>query len=265
MTGRRAFLPFAERYGKWALVAGASEGLGAAFAENLATRGMNLVLVARREHLLAEVARRLREKHGVDVRCVARDLADPGLAALLRETTADVDLGVLVYNAAFVPVGRFADLDGETLERVVRVNAMAPAIAVHALLPGMRERGRGAVVLVSSLAGLQGTPHVATYAATKAFNIILAEGLWAELRDSGIDVIACCAGAMPTPGYAATVKRDMPGMMAPGDVARRTLAALGRGPRVVPGTLNRVSAQIMSRLLPRRAAIRIIGANTEEL
>ena len=238
-------------------MAGASEGLGAAFAEDLATRGMNVVLVARREHLLAEVATGLREKHGVEVRCVARDLADPGLAAVLRETTSDIDLGVLVYNAAFVPVGRFADLDEETLERVVRVNAMAPVIAVHALLPGMRERGRGAVVLVSSLAGLQGTPHVATYAATKAFNIILAEGLWAELRDGGIDVIACCAGAMPTPGYAATVKRDMPGMMAPGDVAHRTLNA--------PGTLNRVSAQIMSRLLPRRAAIRIIGANTEEL
>lgn len=257
--------PFPHRFGAWALVAGSSEGLGAAFADNLAARGMNLVLVARRAHLLEEVATGLREQHGVDVRCVARDLADPGLGEALRETTADIELGVLVYNAAFVPVGPFADLDEETLQRVVVVNTMAPVIAVHSVLPGMRERGRGGVVLVSSLAGLQGTPHVATYAATKAFNIILAEGLWAELRACGIDVIACCAGAMPTPGYAATVDHEMPGIMVPGDVARRTLDALGRGPRVVPGTLNRISAQIMTRRLPRRAAIRVIGANTKEL
>ena len=226
---------------------------------------MNLVLIARRAQLLEETAEGISAKHGVEVRGIARDLADPGLADDLRSATDDLEIGVLVYNAAFVPLGHFADLDEETLVRVVRTNAVGPAVSVRAILPGMRARGRGAVVLVSSLAGLQGTPNVATYAATKAFNIVLAEGLWAELRASGVDVLACCAGAMPTPGYTAAIPRKMPGMMEPGAVARRTLDALGKGPRVVPGLLNRFSAQLMARLLTRRAAIRIIAANTKEL
>lgn len=265
MKRRRAAVPFASRYGKWAVVAGASEGLGAAFADDLADRGMNLVLVARRANLLEETAEAIRRKHGAEVRCLARDLADPGLSGDLREATNDIEIGVLIYNAAFIPLGPFADLDEETLVRVVHTNAIGPLVSVRTILPGMRERGRGAVVLVSSLAGLQGTPNFVTYAATKAFNIVLAEGLWEELRTCGIDVLACCAGAMPTPGYAAATPKKMPGMMHPESVARRTLDTLGKGPRVVPGLLNRLSAQLMARLLTRRAAIRIIAANTKEL
>lgn len=262
--GRRKPGSLAARYGGWALVAGASEGLGAAFAEDLAARGLNLVLIARRVQPLENLAETLREIHGAEVRCVARDLSDPGLSEGLRDATANIEIGVLVYNAAFVPIGRFADLDEETLVRAVKTNAVGPVVCVHALLPEMRRRGRGAVVLVSSLAGLQGTPCVATYAATKAFNIVLAEGLWAELRNDGIDVVACCAGAMPTPGYRSAIKQDVPGMMAPVAVARRTLDGLGGGPRVVPGLLNRFSAQLMTRVLTRRAAIRVIEANTKE-
>lgn len=265
MKRRRAAVPFASRYGKWAVVAGGSEGLGAAFADDLANRGMNLVLIARRAHPLEEAAEGIRRKHGAEVRCLARDLADPGLSEDLREATDDIEIGVLIYNAAFIPLGPFADLDEETLVRVVHTNAIGPLVSVRTILPGMRERGRGAVVLVSSLAGLQGTPNFVTYAATKAFNIVLAEGLWEELRTCGIDVLACCAGAMPTPGYAAATPKKMPGMMDPESVARRTLDTLGKGPRVVPGLLNRLSAQLMARLLTRRAAIRIIAANTKEL
>ena len=245
-------------------MAGASEGLGAAFAYDLAARGMNLVLIARRAHLLEDAAEGIRGKHEVEVRCLARDLADPGLSEDLREATDDVEIGILIYNAALVPLGLFADLDEDTLVRAVRTNAIGPLVSVRTILSGMRERGRGAIVLVSSLAGLQGTPNVATYAATKAFNIVLAEGLWAELRAIGIDVLACCAGAMPTPGYTSAIPKKMPGMMDPEAVARRTLDALGKGPRVVPGFLNRFSAQLMARLLTRRAAIRIIAANTKE-
>ena len=257
--------PFAARYGEWALVAGASEGLGAAFAKELAERGMHLVLIARRAVLLDEVAGRLRKEHGVQVRCLALDLAGPELAQTVAQATAELDLGVLVYNAAFVPVGPFVEQTEDALDQAVRVNASGPVRLLRTLLPDMCKRGRGAVVLMSSLAGLQGSPHVAAYAATKAFNIILAEGLWDELRANGIDVIASCAGAMPTPGYQKAVPRDMPGMLPTEEVARRTLDALGTGPRVVPGLLNRLSAQFMARLLPRRAAIRLIAGNTREL
>ena len=173
---------------------GASEGLGAAFADDLAARGMNLVLIARRGDLLDDVAQGFRQRHGGEVRRLVPDLADAGLAGAFAEATNDIEVGVLVYNAAFIPMGPFAELDAAAVERVVRVNALGPATLVHALLPSMRKRGRGGIVPVSSLAGLQGTPGFATYAATKAFNTILAEGLWAELRASGFmleaDVVA---------------------------------------------------------------------------
>ncbi|MYD99610.1 MAG: SDR family NAD(P)-dependent oxidoreductase [Gammaproteobacteria bacterium] len=258
-------LPFAERYGRWTMVAGASEGLGLAFAHDLASRGLNLLLIARRAALLDEAARDVRTRHGVEVRCLALDLADPGLTDSLADAIAGLEIGVVVYNAAFVPVGEFVDIDYSDLERVARVNVLGPLAVLNSLLPPMRERGRGAVVLMSSLAGLQGTPRVAAYAATKAFNTILAEGLWAELRSSGIEVVGCCAGAIRTPGYLRAVTGDLPGMLSSEAVARRTLDALGKGPRTVPGRLNRISAQFVTRLLTRRAAVRLIAANTKDL
>lgn len=266
-TGRdpEAGTPFRDRYGRWALVAGASEGLGAAFAECLAERGMDLVLIARRESLLDDLAGRLRDGYGVEVRPVAMDLASPDLAAALAAATADLDLGVLVYNAAFVPVGRFVDADGDALERAVDVNVRAPVVMLHTLLPGLERRGRGAVILMSSLAGLQGTPRVAAYAATKAFNAILGEGLWQELREQGVDVVACCAGAVETPGYLRSGKGRVPGMLDPEAVARRTLDALGKGPRFVPGLVNRLVAVLLTRLLPRGAAVRLMAGNTGDI
>ncbi|MXX74828.1 MAG: SDR family NAD(P)-dependent oxidoreductase [Holophagales bacterium] len=256
---------FRDRYGGWALVAGASEGLGASFAECLAERGVDLVLIARRESLLEDLADRLRERYGVEVRPLAMDLASPGLADALAAATEDLDLGVLVYNAAFVPVGRFVEADVDALERAVDVNVRAPVVMLHTLLPGLERRGRGAVILMSSLVGLQGTPRVAAYAATKAFNTVLGEGLWQELRESGIDVVACCAGAIPTPGYERSGKGRVPGMLDPDAVARRTLDALGKGPRFVPGLVNRLVAVLLTRLLPRKAAIRLMAGNTGDI
>jgi len=262
---RRGGRALTERYGAWAVVAGASEGIGAAFAGCLAERGLNLLLIARRGPLLEDVARHIRERHDIEVRCLAMDLADPTLGDKLVETTAGLDLGVLIYNAAFVPTGRFLELGREALDQVARVNVCGPLALLHTLLPPLCARGRGAVVLMSSLAGFQGTPNIAAYAATKAFNTILAEGLWAELREQGIDVVACCAGATRTPGYERTFGREVPGMLTPEAAARQTLDALGKGPRVVTGWVNRVSAQVINRLLTRRAAIRLIASNTRDV
>ena len=256
---------FAQRYGPWAVVAGASEGLGAAFAACLAERGVHLVLLARRMRLLEELAEGLREEHGIEVRCVALDLGETAWPDTLRATASDLDIGLLIANAAMVPVGRFVEVEGDALERAVRVNALAPVRLLRMFLPSLCARGRGGVVLMSSLSGLQGTPRVATYAATKAFNTILAEGLWHEVRGDGVDVIACCAGAVPTPGYRRATARDAPGMLPPDVVASRTLDALGRGPGVVPGALNRFMAQVVRRLLPRKTAVRLMARSTRDL
>lgn len=256
---------FAARYGQWAVVAGASEGIGAAFAHSLAQRGMHLLLIARRERLLGDLAAELRDVFGVETRCLVQDLADDALAEVLARGTMDLDIGVVVYNAALVPVGHFVDAAPSDLETLVRVNVRGPVTVLRTLLPAMVERRRGAVVLMSSLAGFQGAPRIAGYAASKAFNTILGESLWAELREHGIDVIACCAGATSTPGYRRAFNRDAPGMMAPGKVAEQTLAALGGGPRVVPGFFNRVIAQVSTRLLPRRTMIRAMTSAVEDL
>ncbi len=253
---------FQERYGPYGLVAGGSDGLGAAFAEAMARRGLNLVLVARQEDRLKATAVRLSETYDVDVVPLAMDLADID-DARKRVGALDVSIGLLVYNAAFAPIGRFEDTGDEDLARAVDVNVKAPLLLAKLLSAPMIERGRGGIVLMSSLAGAQGSPNLAAYAATKSFNAILAEGLWKELKPHGVDVLACCAGAVLTPGYqqAAQVK-PAPGTLRARDVAERTLNALCRGPVVIPGATNKVGRFVLTRLLPRRAAIAIMAKNT---
>jgi len=226
---------------------------------------MNLVLLARRADLLEATAAALRTQHSVEVRTLALDLADRDLAEKLRGVTASLDVGVAVYNAAYAPVGVFAQQPPEALDAVVDVNVRGPMTFARTLLPPMIARGRGALVLMSSLAGFQGTPRLTSYAASKAFNTVLAEGLWAELRGCGIDVVAACAGAIRTPGYAATAKREAPGTLDAEDVAERTLLALSRGPLVIPGFINKLAAWIIGRIAPRRLSIAVMGANTKDL
>ena len=253
------------RYGPWAVIAGASEGLGADFARQLAARGMNLLLIARQEALLSGVSEDIKHRHNVEVRRLVQDLADHRLARVLSDATDGLDVGIIVYNAAYVPIGRFLETDPESLEHLIQVNVQGPVTVVRTLAPAMCERHRGAVILMSSLAGMQGVPRIAAYAASKAFNTVLAEGLWAELGEQGIDVVVSCAGAMPTPGYKRNFKKGSPGMLDPSVVADQTLKALGRGPRFIPGTMNRLVSMISSRLLPQRAAIHIVGRSTRHL
>jgi uncharacterized protein len=127
------------------------------------------------------------------------------------------------------------------------------------------QRGRGALVLMSSLAGFQGSPKLAAYASSKAFLTVLAESLWAELRPQGVDVLACCAGAIRTPGYAQALKKEAPGTLDPSEVVRQALAALGKQPVVIPGAVNKLAAFFLRRLATRKRAIAIMGSSVEGL
>jgi short-subunit dehydrogenase len=256
---------FASKYGPWAVVAGASEGLGAAFAGALAARGVNLLLLARRGDALRDVAQRLRAANGIEVRAEVCDLARPDLPAALAALTADIEIGLGVYNAAYAPAGDLALRPLDDLLQVADVNVKGPLIFARTLAPAMVARGRGGIVLMSSLAGLQGAPRIAAYAASKAFNIVLGESLWHELKPHGVDVVTCCAGAVRTPGYARSAKGDAPGTLDADVVAEATLNALGHGPVVVPGAINRIARFVMGRLLPRRSAIGIMARSTKEL
>ena len=253
------------RYGAWAVIAGASEGLGGAFAEALARRGLNLVLLARRADVLASFGAKLRREHHVEVRTVACDLADATFVTQLHDAIADVEVGVGVYNAAYSFVAPLFERPIEDALRVVDVNVRGPLLFSHSVVPPMIARGRGALVLMSSLAGFQGSPKLAAYAASKAFTTILGESLWGELRPKGVDVVASCAGAIRTPGYATALQKEAPGTLDPADVVETTLAALGRGPVVVPGGVNKIAAFVMRRFFPRTSAIAIMGKSVTGL
>ena len=256
---------FRERYGPWALVAGASAGLGEAFSRQLAARGLNLLLLARRREPLERLESSLRAAHGVDVRVATVDLAQGDLPAVVEELASGLEVGLLVYNAAHSVIGPFVDRPLQEHLRVLEVNCRGPVVLSHLLGSAMARRGRGGIVLMTSLSGSQGNPWLATYAASKAFNLVLGEGLWAELGARGVDVVACRAGATRTAGFEAShPKRTVP-LQEAEEVAVQALAALGHGPSVVTGGLNRLASFAFGRLFPRRVSIRIMERATRRL
>jgi short-subunit dehydrogenase len=223
---------------------------------------LNVVLLARQEDRLMATATRLKETYGVDVVAFAADVAD---YESVKERLKDlnVSIGLLVYDAAYAPIGLFEQVTEDQLVRATEVNVRAPLLLAKFLSAPMIERGRGGIVLMSSLAGSQGSPNIAAYAATKSFNAILAEGLWKELKPRGVDVLACMAGAILTPGYQAVESaKPAPGTLEAKDVAEQTLNALGKGPIIVPGAVNKVARFLLVRLLSRRAAIAVMSQNT---
>jgi short-subunit dehydrogenase len=185
--------------------------------------------------------------------------------ARVVEAAARHEVGLVVANAALSPIGRFVEQPPDELERALALNCGAPMRLARALLPPMVGRGRGGFIVMSSLAGQQGSPPISLYAATKAFGAILAEGLWAELRGCGVDVVTCVAGAVSTPGLANAKAKPAPGTRTPEQVVTAALAGLGRGPRVVPGALMRFSSVLMTRVMPRRTAISIISRASRDL
>ncbi len=256
---------FRARYGPWALIAGASEGLGAAFAEESAKRGLNVLLVARRAGALDELAALLRSRFPVEVRTAAIDLGDVSLLEKLRAATANLEIGLVVYNAARAFIGDFLKQPLEDKLQIIDVNCRGPLIVADEFGKKMAARKRGGIVLMSSLAASQGSPLVATYAATKAFNLVLAEGLWDELRGAGVDVLASRAGATRTPGYERSQPKSAMSTMEPGPVAADAFDALGRKPSTVPGFFNGVASFFLNRVLSRRASIKMLGRATRKL
>jgi short-subunit dehydrogenase len=251
-------------------VAGASEGIGAAFARVLAEAGLDLVLIARRPEPLDALAAELRTQFGVAVDTLALDLASPELEARFSALAAQHEIGLVVYNAALSVVAPFLETSLADKQRMLDVNARGPLLAAHVFGTCMAERGHGGIVLVSSLTAFWGSPWLATYGATKAFNLSLGEALAHELGERGVDVIVSCAGATRTPGFVARVAAgdpasSAPSSMEPDAVARETLRALPRRSAFVPGASNRWAQLVLTRLLPRRMAIRIMADHTKPL
>jgi len=248
---------FRSRFGPWALVAGASDGIGECFARQLAERGLNLVLLARREELLEELASSLRSDHGVETRVLVADLTADDLDNRVEKGTKDLAIGLLVYNAGAVHGARkFHDQPLEHALGLVNLNCRGPILLTHRLGKAMRARGRGGILLMTSMASLAGSSYTAIYNATKSFDMIFAESLWHELAPDGVDVMAVVAGATRTPSMLNSNPgfKDYPGILEASEVAEGALRNMGRGPVWVAGDQNRAAALAMSPV-PRVAMI----------
>ncbi len=258
-----------QRYGPWAVVAGASEGIGASFSEKLAARGFNLVLVARRAAPLQALAGRLRSDRGVEIRVQPLDLGAHDVVDGIRRATEGLDVGLLIYNAAYSPIGPFIDIEVDEHLKAVDVNVLGPLRLSHYFGRRLAERGRGGIILMSSMSGFQGTAMVANYAATKAYDSVLAEGLWYELKERGVDMLACVAGATLTPNYESSTDRiPTKGLARPmraDEVTEQALSDLGRHPRGISGRRNRWASILLTKLLSRRGAIEMVSKETERM
>jgi uncharacterized protein len=260
-------MTFAAKYGPWALVAGASEGLGAAFAEGLAQRGVNVVLLARRQPVLDEVAAGITARTGVQTRTLTIDLAGSDAASQVVAATADLEIGFLVYCAGADPnFEPFLANPIETAEAMVHRNCVVPMQLCHRLAPAMVQRGSGGIVLFGSGAGLAGGPNMVAYGATKAFDMVFTEALWSELHDTGVDVLGLILGKTNTPAlrrleYSRGQLSSQDAAPTDADSVDQVIAEafenLGNGPTLMVGDMMRAVAPMLASLT-RNEAVKLV-------
>ena len=250
-----------KKYGTWALVTGASSGIGKALARQLAQKGFNLVLVARREQVLSDLAKELEGQFQVDTRVVASDLSEAGAVRALYDAVSALDIGLVIPAAGIDEMGRFLDKDYLSLERMLTLNIQVPTEIAHVFGQKLTTRKRAGIILVSSLFGYQGIPNFAAYAASKAYILTLGETLNVELRGQGVDVLVLSPGLTDTP-FSQSMDIDFGKIpmfaQRPETVAKTALTAIGHKPTVVSGLLNKIYAW-ENRFIPRSWPVNLFG------
>ena len=248
-------MDFASTYGPWAVIAGASEGVGSAFAKEVARRGLNVVLLARRQAVLDDVAEQIRAEHGVDTRAVAIDLAEPGAAAAVVAATVDLDVGMFMYNAgADVDYRPFLANPVERAVAMVQRNCVVPTELCHHYAAPMSARRRGGIIVVSSGAAFAGCPNMVVYGASKAFDMVFAEALWTELHGQGVDVLSLVLAETDTPALRRLRARrgevddpdaPLPGAATVDEVVTDALEQLPHGPSWIVGAHVREGLKLL--------------------
>ena len=258
-----------QKYGQWALIAGASEGIGAAFSSYLAAEGFDLILIARGKEKLDQFAASLKEKHSINISCLYIDLASANAFTEIQDAIRGKEMGLFVYNAALSYIGPFEKNTMLEHEQLAQVNMILPMKLSQLIGGNMLNRGRGAVVLMASLAGFQGSGFLSAYGASKAFNRVLAEGLWYEWKERGVDVLACCAGATSTPNFIKTkpgkTSLFAPKVQSPEEVVDECMKRIGKDASFISGKGNRIASFFMQKILPRKMAITIMGDTTRKM
>jgi len=249
------------RYGDWALVTGASSGLGADFVRQLAQKKMNIILIARRVDNMNAIAEEVENEYGVKTQVIGQDLIKSDAVDNIRNKVGEKEIGVLINNAGYGALGKFHENDYDYQVDMVKLNCVAPVELTHAFIGPMVKRGMGALIFLASTAAYQGVPFFSVYSATKSFNLFLAEGLWGEYRAQGIDIMGL------SPGYTATefqsqahIKRTRgPTPAKSEDVVELALRKLGKKPSIVHGVMNKIGA-FSSRLMPRGTSVKLGAA-----
>ncbi len=246
------------KYGNWALITGASSGIGKEFAKYFAREGLNLVLVARRIERLEELANQLREKNRIEVISVCADLTQDDFLSLILEKTGNIGINILVNNAGVGSSGKFEEILSEKEISLVKLNCLAPLILTHHFSKGMIEKRKGAIIFLGSIVAFQPNPYVTTYAASKAFNLMMGSGLWYELKNYNIDVLSVSPGGTRTEFLRTGKSNSKLIVDEPENVVRTAIKALGKKPSVVNGVVNKTMIKL-SRLLPLKCSTRLAG------
>jgi len=257
------------RYQGWALITGASSGLGSEFARLIAAEHVDCILVGLGEPALNSLAEELTKAHGVQCRALELDLTESDALDRLAAHTGAIPIGILVNCAGVAHGGAFQTRDPAKLEGLVRLNCTAPLLLTRAYLPQMLERGAGAIVIVSSLQAFISCPNEAAYCASKAFLLHFGESLWGELKHTPVDCLTVCPAGMKTDFFKAEglpeadCNRLWKYSSEPADIAALALRALGERAVAAP-LMTRLSA-FLARLLPRRCAIAVVSCVTRSL
>ncbi len=250
-----------EKYGDWALITGASSGIGKALAKLLAQKGFNVVLVARRADALNELAHELHNNFQVDTRVVALDLLKPDAVQALYDEVSTLDIGLVIPAAGIDEMGQFLDKEYHSLERMLKLNIHVPSEIAHVFGKKLTARKCSGIILVSSLFGYQGIPNFAAYAASKAYILTLGETLNVELAQLGLDVLVLSPGLTDTP-FTQSMEIDFSKLpmfaQRPEIVAKTALNALGHKATIVPGLLNKIYAW-ENRFIPRSWPVKLFG------
>lgn len=257
---------FQQKYGPWALVTGASSGIGEQFARLITAEGLNVILVARRADRLQTIVEELRNQHGVEAEHLPLDLSNPNFIEPLIKACEGKDIGLVISNAGFGLKGLHHEIPLEKLSEMIDVNCRAALMITHSFIPRLIGRGRGGIILTGSMEGFFGVPWSAAYSATKAFVLSLGEALWSELRRHNIDVLVLAPGSTDTETHIAQgiAREDLFGLKPPQEVAKLGLEQLGRSPVYVSGFFNRQLIRVFTKL-PRKWAVASMGAGVRKV
>jgi short-subunit dehydrogenase len=259
---------FWKKYGPWAVIAGGSEGVGASFARKIAAHGVKLFLIARKPEPLVAISKSITAEYQVEVRGAPLDLADAPDIEQVKILTQGLEVGLFIYNAGLDGGhGMFVDRPLNDAMHNIRLNVLGPTVLCHHFAAAMRQRSRGGIVLVGSLGGCAGGANLVAYSASKAYEQMLGEGLWYELKPFGVDVLSYVIGNTRTPAIARHGTRlEESGyfIMDPDDVAQEGLDHLKDGPTWFPGETNRAFARALC-TPDRRAATELMSTATSSV